>query len=204
MKYSFYRFIILILAPIVCAGASLAQSQATPVTFGECVAAGKQAFEKKEFKAAEQYFSSAIKVRPEEPDVYIFRAEAYVALGKNDSAIKDYTQVLKLNPNNALAYYNRGTIYLGKDYDYKKALKDFDALLLLAPKYVNAYINRSLALMGLKRYEDAEKDLDVALKLAPQDPGVYRALAVVSRVQGKAEVAQAYDLRAAMLERQQR
>ena len=192
------------LALVVCAGISLAQSQATPVTFGECVDAGKQAFEKKDFKAAEQYFTSAIKQRPEVPEVYIFRADALMALGKNDSAVKDYTQVLKLDPNNALAYYNRGTIYLSKDYDYKKALKDFDAVLVLAPRYVSAYINRSLALMGLKRYEDSEKDLDVALKLAPTDAGVYRALAVVSRVQGKTEVAQAYELRAAMLERQQR
>lgn len=204
MKHPFYRLAILTVALAVCAGVSLAQSQATPVTFGECVDAGKQAFERKDFKAAEQYFTCAIKQRPEEPNVYIFRADALMALGKNDAAIKDYTQVLKLDPNNALAYYNRGTIYLSKDYDYKKALKDFDAVLVLAPKYVSAYINRSLALMGLKRYEDSEKDLDVALKLAPQDPGVYRALAVVSRVQGKTEVAQAYELRAAMLERQGR
>lgn len=192
----------LLLALLVGTGTGAAAQ--SPVTYGEFISEGKQAFTRKDFKAAEQHFTKAIALRPESIEAYLFRADSWLAMGKHGQAIKDYTQILKLDPNQAIAYYNRGATYLGKEYDYKKALKDFDATIVLAPKYVDAYINRSLCYMGLKRFEEAHKDLDTALKITPDNPAVYRALAVVTRVEGKIEIAQAYELKAAMLERQQK
>ena len=205
-RNSRHALIGFLVAFAVSGGSAKAHPQATPVTFDELVGAGKQAFDQKDFKLAEQYFSKAIAIKPDGPDavgLYLFRAEAYAALGKSGSAIKDYTLVIKLNPNLPLVYYNRGTLYFLKEKDYKKAVKDFDASLLLQPAYKDAYINRGLAQTMMKNYDAAQKDLEAAQRLAPRDPGVYRAFAALALVQGKNEVAQAYELKAATLERQQ-
>src|SRR3989338_8184593 len=57
-------------------------------------------------------------------------------------AIADCDKALKLNPNDAIAYNNRG---YAKDKlgDYKGAIKDYDKAIELNPKLAEAYYNRS-------------------------------------------------------------
>ncbi len=45
-------------------------------------------------------------------------------IGNYDQAIKDFSQVIRLNSNNAKAYYNRGVI-LHKLQDLPAAIADF-------------------------------------------------------------------------------
>ena len=65
------------------------------------------------------------------------RARSHSALKNVDQAIQDYTAAIRLSPNNAMAYNNRGAAYsLKKDrtramIDYQKALK-LDPTLTIA------------------------------------------------------------------------
>jgi tetratricopeptide (TPR) repeat protein len=52
----------------------------------------------------------------------------------NDRAIADYNQVIRLAPNNADAYNNRGNAYYKKG-DYDRAIADFEAGLRIDPNY---------------------------------------------------------------------
>jgi tetratricopeptide (TPR) repeat protein len=65
-------------------------------------------------------------------------------LGDKKGAIADYDQTLRLDPNNALAYYNRGIARRGLG-DKKGAIADYDQTLRLDPKYATAYYSRGLA-----------------------------------------------------------
>src|SRR5215475_14961592 len=60
-----------------------------------------------------------------------------------EDAIAACTRMLALDPNNAVAYVNRGLAYAGKKA-YDRAISEFDQAIRIDPKYVMAYNNRGL------------------------------------------------------------
>ncbi len=82
-------------------------------------------------------------------------------------AISAYDMVLRLKPDFAEAYYNRGT---AKTFiaEYAAAIADFDEAICLKPEFVEAYYNRGLTKSTLNQPKAAEHDLRTALKLAKQ------------------------------------
>ncbi|MCG9132332.1 hypothetical protein J5I95_11680 [Candidatus Poribacteria bacterium] len=82
-------------------------------------------------------------------------------------AISAYDMVLRLKPDFAETYYNRGT---AKTFiaEYGDAIADFDEAIHLKPEFVEAYYNRGLTKFTLNQLKTAEHDLRTALKLAKQ------------------------------------
>lgn len=82
-------------------------------------------------------------------------------------AISAYDMVLRLKPDFAETYYNRGT---AKTFiaEYAAAIADFDEAICLKPELVEAYYNRGLTKSTLNQPKAAEHDLRTALKLAKQ------------------------------------
>lgn len=62
-------------------------------------------------------------------------------IGNCAKAITDYTTSIKLNPNYAQAYNNRGYTYM-RLREYSKALPDLDKAIALNPNYIQALMNR--------------------------------------------------------------
>ena len=81
-------------------------------------------------------------------------------------------QAIRLNPDFAEAYNNRGA---AKDAlrRYDDAITDFDQAIRLKPDYAKAYSNRGAAKDALKQYEDAVTDYDEAIRLKPDLAEVY-------------------------------
>ena len=73
---------------------------------------------------------------------------------------------IKLNPNNALALYNRGMAYRAKG-EPDRAIPDYDRAIKLNPNDAVAYDSRGLAYRDLRDYERAIQDFDQAIKLKP-------------------------------------
>ena len=88
------------------------------------------------------------------------------ALSEEDPSkkIELYTKAIKLKPDYAIAYNNRGN---SKDDlgDYQGAIKDYDIAIKLKPDYAIAYNNRGVAKKHLGNYQEAIKDYDEAIKL---------------------------------------
>lgn len=82
-------------------------------------------------------------------------------------AISAYNMALRLKPDDAEAYYNRGTAktLIG---EYKAAIADFDESIRLNPEFVEAHYNRGTAKLALNQSESTMHDLGIALKLAEQ------------------------------------
>ena len=96
----------------------------------------------------------------------ISRAPAlYAQIGQHDRAIADLTEAIKLVPNAAGPYYNRGFSYFAKG-QYDQAIADYSEAIRLNPRLAVAYNNRCLtrAVIG-KDLVDALHDCDEALKL---------------------------------------
>ena len=96
----------------------------------------------------------------------------HVPTGNNDKAIANYDQALKLKPDYADAYYNRGNAYADKA-EYDRAIADYDQALKLKPDLDMAYNNRGSAYYYKGEYDHAIADFDQALKLKPDSAKAY-------------------------------
>jgi len=89
-----------------------------------------------------------------------------------DGEIKKLDELIKENPNNADAFYNRGVVYASKG-DFNLAIIDYTRALQINPNHGDAFYNRGLSYVKKERYEEAEKDFDSAIRLAPDSADAY-------------------------------
>ena len=103
---------------------------------------------------------------------YIRRGNRAVEEGRQQDAIDEYSNAIKLDSNCAGAYYNRGNVYddLGQE---EKAIKDYDKAIELDSNYAGAYNNRGIVYYNLGQEERAIKDYDKAIELDPNDAKAY-------------------------------
>ena len=69
------------------------------------------------------------------------RGIAWFSKGDYDQAIADYSEAIRIDPNCAYAYAERGATSLFKG-DYDKAIADCNEAIGLDPKHVEAYSSR--------------------------------------------------------------
>jgi len=83
-----------------------------------------------------------------------------------DLAIADFIIAIRLEPNNAVAYRERGVLYFLKG-DKDQAIADYNQAIRLDPNYAYAYYNRGLAYYDKKDYDRAIADYNQAIRLDP-------------------------------------
>ena len=89
-------------------------------------------------------------------------------------ALADYNQAIKLNPDDADAYNNRGLIKHENLPDYQGALADYNQAIKLKSNDATFYNNRGLLNHEkLQDYRGALADYDQAIKLNPNDADTY-------------------------------
>ncbi|MDR1986701.1 MAG: tetratricopeptide repeat protein [Treponema sp.] len=94
------------------------------------------------------------------------RGELFRSRGDYVTAIEEYTQAIRLDPNYRNAYHNRGVAYENtKDYD--RALADYTQAIRLDPDYRNAYIGCGNAYRNKGDYDRAIADYTQAIRLDP-------------------------------------
>jgi tetratricopeptide (TPR) repeat protein len=89
-----------------------------------------------------------------------------------DQAIKEFNDVLRLEPKNADAYHLRGIAHYAKDH-LTEAISDFDNVLRLDPKNVEALLDRADARFDLGNTAGALADVEAALRIAPDNVSAY-------------------------------
>lgn len=88
-------------------------------------------------------------------------------------AINLHNEALSLNPNNALAYYGRGVVYMEGLKQYEQAIQDFNKALELKPDLDVVYNDRCIAYLNSGEYEKALQDGDKAVEVDPNDAAAY-------------------------------
>ena len=98
------------------------------------------------------------------------------------------TRAIRLKPDNAYAYNNRGNAknYLGQ---YQAALVDLDEAIRLKPDNAYAYNNRGITKKGLDQHEEALVDLDEAIRLKPDMASAYYNRGITKEDLGQPEAA---------------
>ncbi len=118
---------------------------------------------------------------------------AYKAAEKGDldSAIANYSEVLRLSPFYIDAYYNRGWCFieLGK---YQEAIRDFSKIIDLDKGYKNAHLSKGFARYNLGDYEKAIEDYLIELKLQPNNKLCFNNIGVAKEKLNQLEEAMIY------------
>lgn len=119
-------------------------------------------------------YSMAIKVKPDEEDLYEKRAQIYYEQEKYDLADADYRKMIELKPGETMGYMG-----LGRNANAQKrwndAIKQFDYVTKLASDYSSGYSFRAESYMGLEKWNEATDDMISALSLDWDRKAMYLA-----------------------------
>jgi tetratricopeptide (TPR) repeat protein len=96
------------------------------------------------------------------------KAHCYTGWLKKDQALEHFDLYMKLKPNEAEAYYERGVAY-GTWNDHASAVRDFDIALKMNHELRSAIAARGWSYILLAKYDRAIEDFDAVLKRAPDD-----------------------------------
>ena len=95
-----------------------------------------------------------------------YNAISFVKLKKFDLAIESWDKAIKIQPNFAEAYNNKGGC-LVEIKQFENALKNFEAAIKIKPNFAEAYNNKAIVLTKIKEYENALKNFEAAIKIKP-------------------------------------
>lgn len=103
-------------------------------------------------------------------------------------AVKYYTRLIALSPNDAGAYFGRAKAE-SELKNYEQAIKDYSQSYKLDQSFTSAINNRENVFLTLGRYEDALKDNDELIRLEPSDWSNYSMRGIILHSLGKLDEA---------------
>lgn len=105
-------------------------------------------------------------------EAYLRRGEAHLELDDNQSAIADFSRVLRTNPADIDALFSRSTAY-ANIHQRPKALADLDAVIRIEPSNGDAFNSRGIVRFDMGEYREAVSDYSRAIALEPQSSVAY-------------------------------
>lgn len=111
------------------------------------------------------YYENALSVFSESIEALYGIAMYYQNNNEYQKALDSYTGIMKINPENTLAYYNSGYIYLVYLNEFEKAIMYFSDAIDISPKYSDAYYNRGYCYELLNDFANARNDYNKTLEL---------------------------------------
>ncbi len=120
--------------------------------------------------------TEAIRLRPDLVDGYLARARVWMALDDQDEALNDLKEAIRWSPDHVGAHLLRGQLLLGMARE-DDALRNFDAVIRLNPEDAMGYHLRSSCWQRCCDYAHQLEDLEHAVRLAPDSPGICNSLA---------------------------
>ena len=128
-------------------------------------------------KAVEE-FSTSIRHKGDDPQVYISRAVSNERYGEKIDAIADWSTVLRLaadQPEQELlvnAYVARAVLR-ADEQDWEGAIADYSAALELNSDFAEIYSNRGVARAALNDFEGALEDHSETIQRLPEYAAAY-------------------------------
>lgn len=117
--------------------------------------------------SAAAYWTVAIKGKYRPWDSYYQRANAYYSLQDYARAADDFSELIKLEPDDYVGYSNRGECYLKLNRP-QEAMADLNRAIHLKPTDEYTYANRGMTYFSLGRTAEALADLSKSIELAPE------------------------------------
>ena len=104
--------------------------------------------------------------------VYGNRGWCYTKKQKDDQAIRDFTESIRIDPRPLYSVLDRGLAYVRKG-EYEKARVDLTTTLQKDPNQTEAYFNRAWIYMFRGDWDLAIADFSEAVRCSPREPQYY-------------------------------
>ena len=104
-------------------------------------------------------------------------------MGEYDTAIADYTEAIRINPEFAATYNNRANAH-AKIGENDEAIADLTEMIRLKPELAKAYNNRGNIYQRMGKYDKAIADYTEAIRIDPEYaflPNINRGLHTARR-----------------------
>jgi tetratricopeptide (TPR) repeat protein len=128
------------------------------------------------FNKASDYFTKKIELEPDKAEWRYARALVWEIAGKDDAAIKEYSELIRRDPRN-LAYLERRAKTWRSAGKHHKAIEDYDEMIRINPKLPTSYVARGFVWIRLNEHDKAIKD---SAKPSSSIPGIPRRTAVAT------------------------
>lgn len=109
-------------------------------------------------------FSRAIKLSPENPNIYVERGIVFKKLKSDGEALRDFDKAISLDPNHFSAYLHRGELY-ARSREFEKAIADFNKAIEINSESAHPYYYRGTVFAWMKKRDKAIQDISHAAKL---------------------------------------
>jgi tetratricopeptide (TPR) repeat protein len=147
-----------------------------------------------------QYLERAWSLIPSDPELAHDLAYAY-AVNKDPKALNLTDSLIRNKaPELEKAYYSRAVYFTGIA-NTTEALKNLDAAIRANYNFADAYLEKGEILYNLKRYDDAQRTFELALKVAPANALFFFWLGKCQEARGYKDEAKANYQRAYGLDR---
>lgn len=124
-------------------------------------------------------FETAIKIDPDNPDIYHHRGQVYLLIEQLEDAVSDFARASELSPKNPITHVHK--LYS----EYRQAVNEQDNTKLFAkieefseavkqyPECIEVYSLFAQILSDQQQYQLADEYFDKAMKLEPNNAGLY-------------------------------
>jgi tetratricopeptide (TPR) repeat protein len=126
----------------------------------------------KEPKKAVEAYRAVLKADPDNADAKRGLANALMAAGENEAAMKEFAEITKSNPADARSLIQQADLERLAG-DYEKALDTLAKAEAIAPNNLELDYDKALSLDALGRYDEAIKTLQGALEYSASQDGKY-------------------------------
>jgi tetratricopeptide (TPR) repeat protein len=114
-------------------------------------------------------YNEALRLNPRDAYIYLNRGSLLREHGDFTGALADFAKTLAINPGEEAAHIGRVGIYL-MQCKPEEALKEANAAIAIAPGQASVYGSRASVYVELRRYREAEADIQKAMRLKSYDP----------------------------------
>jgi predicted AlkP superfamily phosphohydrolase/phosphomutase/tetratricopeptide (TPR) repeat protein len=119
--------------------------------------------------------NKAVASSPESFELLLDLGKVYNAIQQKSKAIDCFDKVLKIDPENAYAYYGKGLAFLRAE-EYENAVEEFLNAIDRLYHFPVAHLHLGETLALMKEYEAAIGTLELVRTMMPKVPKIYRWL----------------------------
>jgi tetratricopeptide (TPR) repeat protein len=149
---------------------------------------GIDLYMRQDYEGAIKEFRRSVGLAPNSSystDASNYMANAYLALGDSNGAVKAYEDALKRSPNRDDIYISLGNIHFSED-QYAEAVKAYEKAVKIWPSSGNHYA-LGQAYMNAGRHTEADREFNTILRLDPDKPNGNHGLGLNFSKQGRDE-----------------
>ncbi|WP_072402916.1 tetratricopeptide repeat protein [Flaviramulus basaltis] len=132
---------------------------------------GNSRYSIKDFTGAKEDYAKAYMLDENFIDALYSLACVKLDLEEYEDALKDFSSVLKVAPDQAKVYTLRAATYKALE-NYQNALQDYSTSVLIEPN-ADSYYNRGVFLMDINYHKEANVDLTESIKLNKNNSYAY-------------------------------